>query len=104
MLCKHERDHRVKPLTLILVLLAGPPVLARADIIGPVTRYPLEVLPDKLDPTRPESPAPPPGRSRSFKTSGTSALLGLSCSAAAWIAMGRFRKRPEPGEACALDR
>ena len=58
-----------------------------------ITRYRLEGLPDKLDLIRVESPAPSPGQSKPLKKSEASALIGLSCAGAAWIAVARFRRR-----------
>jgi len=59
-----------------------------------VNRYRIEGLPDKLDLIPVDSPAPSPGESKPLKKSEASALFSLSCAAAVWITIARFRKRP----------
>jgi hypothetical protein len=61
-----------------------------------ITRYRVEGLPDQLDLIRVESPAPSPGASKPLKKSEASALIGLSCVGAAWIAIAQFRRRSAP--------
>lgn len=61
-----------------------------------ITRYRLEGLPDKLDLIRVDSPASKPGETKPLKKAEASALLGLSCAAASWIAIVRFLRRATP--------
>ncbi len=61
-----------------------------------ITRYRIEGLPDKLDLILLEPQPVKPGETNALKKSDAAALLGLSGTAAVWIACDQFRRRRQP--------